>query len=394
MFDYRLLDDPKQVIPIAKSAFAFRKPEQGSIDEWLATSIRHEREIYGVYEDDRLLSAFMLYEFQMRLRNSVIPMGGIGLLCSRLDARGKGTVRCMLGNALATMKEKGHVVSVLDPFEESFYRNYGWEKFSRRQIIELSPGIFCIPDDPGSEFVAIDLPFPDNESMTFYNDYAAKHYTLAQREQREWERRMKILAWSVDVAARGVVRFSKDDQVVGLMVYELTRKSGEYKSTFTVTLLAHENEVVLREMLRYLKRLSHQVSSVRLCLPLDIKLWPYFSDRPKQRTIRDEFMIRIVSMDALDGLSINVPNLSLGVDVDDRQAPWNQGIWELSIDSGILRVKRGKRADLCCGIGALSSVISGFSTIEAMISARRAEALATYQGQDFPKIVPFLADHF
>ena len=394
MYSYRLLDDPKQVSPIAKSAFAFRKPEQDSIDEWLAASIRHERKLYGVYEDDRLLSAFMLYEFQMRLRNSVIPMGGIGLLCSRLDARGKGTVRCILGNALATMKEKGHVVSVLDPFDESFYRNYGWAKFSRRQVVELSPGTFRIPDASNSGIAAKDLPFPDDESMAFYNNYAAKHYTLAQRGQREWERRMKILAWSVDVATRGVVRFSKGDQIVGLLEYELTRKAGEYKSTFTVTLLAHEEEAVLREMLRYLKGLSHQITSVRLSLPMDIDLWPYFSDHPKQCTVHDEFMIRIVSMDALDGLSINSPDLSLGIDVDDQQAPWNQGIWELSIDSGILRVKRGERADLRCGIGALSSVISGFSTIEAMISARRAEVLATYQGQDFPKAVPFLADHF
>ncbi len=394
MYSYRQLDDPSQVIPIAKSAFAFRQPEQGSVDEWLAASIRHERELYGVYEADQLLSAFMLYEFQMRLRNSVIPMGGIGMLCSRLDARGKGTVRCMLGNALVTMKEKGHVVSVLDPFDESFYRNYGWEKFSRRQIIELSPGIFCIPNNPDSEFAAIDLPFPDDESMAFYNAYAARHYTLAQRGQREWERRMKVFAWSVDVAARGVVRFSKADQVVGLMEYELTRKSGEYKSTFTVTLLAYEEEDVLREMLRYLKQLSHQVSSVRLSLPLDIELWPYFSDRPKQCMVRDEFMIRIVSMEALDGLAIDAPDMAIGIDVNDQQAPWNKGIWELSIDSRILRVKRGERTDLRCGIGVLSSVISGFSTIEEMIAVQHAKALATYQGQDFPKAVPFLADHF
>ncbi len=394
MYSYRQLDDPSQVIPIAQSAFAFRQPEQGSVDEWLAASIRHERELYGVYEADQLLSAFMLYEFQMRLRNSVTPMGGIGMLCSRLDARGKGTVRCMLGNALETMKEKGHVVSVLDPFDESFYRNYGWEKFSRRQIIKLSPGTFRIPDAADSGIVATDLPFPDDRSMAFYNDYAAKHYTLAQRQQREWERRMKIFAWSVDVAARGVVRFSKKDQVIGLMEYELTRKPEEYKSTFTVTLLAYEDVAVLREMLRYLKQLSHQISKVRLSLPLDIDLWPHLSDRPNQWTVRDEFMIRIVSMEALDGLAIDAQDMSIGIDVEDQQAPWNQGIWELSINSRILRVKRGERTDLRCGIGALSSVISGFSTIEEMVAVRYAEALATYQGQDFPKAVPFLADHF
>ena len=394
MHSYRTLDDPKQVLPIATAAFALRYPEQDAIDKWLASSLKHGRELYGVYEEDQLLSAFMLYEYQMRLRNSVLPMGGIGLLCSRMDARGQGAVRCMLRNSLETMRQRGHVVSVLDPFSESFYRNYGWEKFSRLQVVEFSPDLLSLPQDPNPEIMAVDLPFPDDESMAFYNTYAARHHTLAQRQEREWESRTQILSWNVDAAVRGVVRFSRDGQVIGLMGYDLTRKAEEYKSTFTANLLAYDEEDVLREMLRYLKRLSHQVATVRMNLPLDCELWPYLAHRPDKWTVRDVFMIRIVSLEALDGLSIDAPEMSLGIDVDDQQAPWNQGIWELSVDSGVLRVRRGERADLHCGIGVLSSVISGFSNFEEMISARKADPLNTYRGQDLPKTTTFLADYF
>jgi len=394
MYSYRKLDDPRQVLPIARSAFALRTPEQGSDEDWLDAAMKLERELYGVYDDDSLLSAFMLYDFDMRLRNSVVPMGGIGLLCSRLDARGKGSVRTMLAGALQTMKDSNHIVSVLDPFNESFYRKYGWEKFSRRQITELSPGILQLPETPDSDIVATDLTFPDDDAMAFYNDYAAKHYTLAQRSPQQWKQRMKIFAWSEDVATRGVVRFTQDDHIAGLMEYELSRKATEYRSTFTVTLLATETNTALHEMLRYLKRLSHQISTVRLSLPVDVDLWPYFSDRPKDCTVRDEFMIRIVSMEALDGLAIDAPNLSVVIDVSDPQADWNQGVWTLSIDSGLLRVHRGGHPDLHCGIGALSSVLSGFSSFEEMIAAKLVEPLAAYLGQDFPKTIPFLADHF
>ncbi len=185
MFTYRQLDDPKQILPIATSAFAIRRPEQGAIDLWLAQSIEHGRELYGVYQEDQLLAGFMLYDFQMRLRNSVVPMGGIGLLCSRLDARGKGAVRCMLNNSLATMKQKGQIVSVLDPFDETFYRRYGWEKFSQFRILDTSPGNLRIPEDEHAAISIADLPFPDQASMAFYNTYAATHYTLAQRGHRE-----------------------------------------------------------------------------------------------------------------------------------------------------------------------------------------------------------------
>lgn len=394
MYSYRELDNPRQVLPIARSAFALRHSEQGSVEEWLSSAIEHERKLYGVYDGDTLLSAFMLYDFDMRLRSSVVAMGGIGLLCSRLDARGKGTVRTMLANALRTMKERGHIVSVLDPFDESFYRNYGWEKFSRRQTVELTPGTLCVPESSDSNFVSTDLSYPDEESMAFYNDYASKHYTLAQRSQQQWASRMKVLAWNTDVAARGVVRFSQDEDIVGLMEYELSRKTHEYRSIFTVNLLAPSNESALHEMLRYLKRLSHQISMIRLNLPLDTEFWPYFSDRPKKCSVSDEFMIRIVSMEALNGLSMEMPDLCVTVDVADPQASWNHGVWMLTIDSGVLRVERGTQANVRCGIGALSSVIAGFSTFNEMFQAKRAEALNTYRGQDFPKTVPYLADHF
>ncbi len=127
---------------------------------------------------------------------------------------------------------------------------------------------------------------------------------------------------------------------------------------------------------------------------MDVDLWPYFSDRPKDCTVRDEFMIRIVSMEALDGLAIDAPNLSVVVDLSDPQAAWNQGVWTLSVDSGLLRVHREGHPDLRCGVGALSSILSGFSTFEEMIAAGLVEPLAAYLGQDFPKTSPFLADHF
>jgi len=394
MYSYRKLDDPRQVLPIAKSAFAFRQAEHGCAEDWLNASLKLKRELYGVYGGDTLLSAFMLYDFDMRLRNSVVPMGGIGLLCSRLDARSQGSVRAMLAGALQTMKDGSHIVSVLDPFNESFYRKYGWEKFSRRQNIELAPGNLSIPESSDSSILATDLPFPDDDSMNFYNNYAAQHYTLAQRSPQQWNQRLKIFAWSEDVAARGVVRFSQDEHIVGLMEYELMRKAADYHSSFIVTLMATEDAAAFREMLRYIKRLAHQVSTIRLSLPLNITLWPYLSDRPKQRTVRDEFMIRIVNMASLDGLAMEMPDVCVAVDVADGQASWNEGAWLLQVDSGILRVKRGEQADLRCGIGALSSVLSGFSTFEEMISANLADPLETYDGQDFPKTTPFLADHF
>jgi len=394
VFEYRAVTDVEAVAELAKSAFVVRRPDHPALAEWLARSIEHGRELFGVFDGAKLLSVYMLYDFRMRLRSSVVPMGGIGLLCSRLDARGKGAVRTMLREALGTMRDRGHVVSALDPFDQSFYRKYGWEMFERLQRVEIPPRLLRVPTDEEAEHEAVDLLAADEASRAFYNDFARRYRTLVQRGEREWEERTRILSWSANTAARGVVRVSRGGDVVGLMGYDLVGKAGDWHPTFHVTLFLHEDEPAKRAMLRYLERLSHQVKTIRFDLPVDEDLWPYLSDRPAKREVRDQFMIRIVSMEKFDGLGIDADDLSIAIEVADGQAPWNAGTWRWTIEDGVLHVERSDRADLRCGIGPLSSVLSGFTDFSAMIAAGWAESLPSYAGQDLPKVATFLADYF
>ncbi len=395
MFEYRKVDDLESVAELAKSAFVIRRPDHSAAVEWLEWSVKHGQRLYGVYDGTRLVAVFMLYDFRMRLRDSVVPMGGIGLLCSRLDARGKGAVRFMLERSLETMREAGHVVSVLNPFDQSFYRKYGWEMFARLQRVEISPGLIRgVPDDGEVEHETIDLSRPDGASLAFYNDFARRHHTLVQRGKAEWEQRLRIFSRNSNTAARGVVRVSRDGEVVGLIGYDLSGKAGDWHPTFTVTLFVHEDEPAKRAMLRYLKALSHQVKTIRFDLPVDEDLWPYLSDRPGKREIRDQFMIRIVSVDALDGLEVDAGDLSVAVEIADGQAPWNAGTWRWTVEDGVLSVEPTDRADLRCGIGPLSSVLSGFADLSEMIAVGRIEPLPSYAGQDLPRATAFLADYF
>jgi len=206
--------------------------------------------------------------------------------------------------------------------------------------------------------------------------------------------RTRLLPWNLNTAARGVVRVSRAGRVVGLIGYDLRRKDDEWNATFVVNLFVHDDEAAKREMLRYLARLGHQVKTLIIELPVDADLWPYLKDRPGKREIRDFFMIRIVSMEALDGLAIDAKDTSLAIEVSDEQAPWNAGRWQLTIENGTLHVEPTDRADVRCGIGALSSAISGFTDLSELIASERAEPLPSYDGQDLPRVTTFLADYF
>lgn len=379
---------------MVRSAFAVRGSQHEGLERWVRRAKDEpERTIHGIFDGDRILATYTLYDFEMRFRESVLSMGGIGLLCSRLDARGKGSVREMLVGALGTMRDRGHVVSVLSPFNKAFYRKYGWEDFERFQRIDVSPGFLEIPGAKGGYQVE-DLPFPDRETVDYYNEYAATHYTLVLRGDAEWRRRTDIPAWATETATRGVIRIRKDTRVVGLIGYELVRKLGEEEPTFVANLFLTEDEPARQAGLRFLKSLSHQVKAIRFELPVDVSLWPYLNDAPGSHSIHDLFMIRVVSMKDLDGLRIACGDLSLSVDVEDRQAPWNARVWRLEVRDGVLRVSEGDRPDLRCGVGTLSSILSGYTDFASMIAVGRCEALASYEGQDLPRTVTFLADYF
>lgn len=264
----------------------------------------------------------------------------------------------------------------------------------RLRRIEISPGLIQVPDEEEIEHEAVDLPDADEASRAFYNSFARWHHTLVQRGEGEWAQRTRILSWSTNTVARGVVRVSRAGDVVGLMGYDLSGKADDWPPTFTVTLFIHEDEPAKRAMLRYLKRLSQQVRTIRFDLPVDEDIWPYLSDCPGKREIRDQFTIRIVSMEGLDGLAVDADDLSVAIEVADEQAPWNAGTWRWTVEDGVLRVEPSERADLRCGIGLLSSVLSGFSDFSGMIAARQVEPLPSYAGQDLPKATTSLADYF
>jgi len=394
MLEYRAVEDLQEVLPVAQSAFMVRYPDRPAVSEWLSHACSHGSKLYGVYEQDALLALYILHNYEMRFRSSVLPMGGIGLLCSRLDARGKGAVRFMLRHALETLRDNGQVISVLDPFSVSFYRKYGWELFERTRVMEFSPGLINVPEDADNGFTIEDQAMPDAAAKAFYNTYARAHHTLVQRGEAEWIDRTALRAWFPNAAARGVVKFSQANEVVGLLGYNLVCKPGEYEGTYEVNLMACTEEPVRRAMLRFVSRLSHQVKSVKVDLPVDQDLWPYLSNRPAKNEIRDGFMVRIVTMEGLNGLRIAAPDTALCIEVEDAQAPANAGVWQLRVAKGCLTVAPGESPELRCGIGVLSSVLSGFTTFQEMLAAGKAEALSTYTGADLPKAPTFLADYF
>jgi predicted acetyltransferase len=396
MFTFRPLvpADLDQLMVLARFAFSLRQPEQEGIDRLLRERFDEETSHpFGVFDGGSLIAACTVFDYRMHLRGGVVPMGGVGSVCSRSDRRGEGGVRFLLSHAVAAMHDAGHAISLLGPFNEGFYRKYGWELFDAIRRVKIAPSILSVDVRRGDLEIA-DRPYPDEAAQVFYNTYAATHYSFVQRGSTEWKRRTRLSTSYPDVAARGVVQFSRGERVVGLIGYDLCRRPDSDDSNLRANLFIYDSPPVKREMLAYLKRLSHQVRRIELLLPTDELLWPYLDDSPEQETVEHQFMARLVGIQALDGLALEAEDLSLCVEVTDPQAPWNAGPFTLTVADGRLSVARGGSPTLRSPIGPLSSVIAGRTRFKEMIAAGRIEALAGYSGEDLPKAVTLLVDYF
>ncbi|AKI97516.1 GNAT family N-acetyltransferase [Kosmotoga pacifica] len=391
MYEYRRSEDINTFMEIASFSFAVKKSRHELLRKYISEVLASGAELYTVHDGELMVAGYILYPFKMKLRDSMVTMGGIGLVCSRADFRGKGTIRFMLENAVKTMYEEGIQVSVLYPFNVGFYRKYGWEVFFKTKRIVIHPGIIDAKPDPLVDYCY--LPFPDNEVKDFYNEIAKRHYNLAFRNDYQWRRH--LMTYFSDEASCGVVKFKHNGKTTGMLTQFLSRSDTGYESSLTVKDFFYTDRETKDTMLAYLKSLSHQIKDITLVVPENFELWPYLNDRPKEEKLETSGMIRIINLKSLNGLGVDFELPTLKIKVRDRFLKENSGTFALSADGKKLMIQKTEvEPELECDIASLSVVLSGLSSFAELIEAGQVKVLDNYKLQDIPKSVTFHSEPF
>ncbi|OAA30748.1 hypothetical protein AT15_10015 [Kosmotoga arenicorallina S304] len=391
MFEYQKNEDIGTFSEIANFSFAVKHSRHELLRKYIAEALSSGAELYTVKECSLIVAGYVLYPFNMRLRNSVVKMGGIGLVCSRPDFRGKGAIRFMLQNAVKTMREKDMLVSVLYPFNVGFYRKYGWELFFKTKKLVLSPNVI---DAEKSSSVSYNfMTFPDSELKSFYNHIAQTQYNLAIRNDHQWRRHLKL--FFNDEASTGVVKFSRNGRVTGMLTQYLNRSEKGFDSLLTVKDFYYSDQETKLTMLYYLKSLSHQVKEITFYAPEDFELWPYLTDRPIEEKLETSGMIRILDLKSLSGLNVDFQLPAVKVKVIDNLIEENNGIFEFYTEGGKLKIRKTTdEPELECDISTVSFVLSGFSSLSESIRIGKAKELKKVTQVEIPKDVTFHPELF
>lgn len=390
MFKFREIEDIVEFSEIASFSFSIPSKDRDTLLKELSNHQKNEEKLFGVFEDKKLISGLVLFDYNMKLRENMVKMGGIGFVCSRNDSRGKKSIKFLLEKTVEYMKENDYIVSALYPFSLEFYRKYGWEMFQNSKIFKISTGDIVkskLNDDYGYEEVRIIT----DDIQKFYNNYAAQNHNFCLKSQKSWDNFMTF-QWKT-LISRGVIKFTHRDEIKGLILYSYY-EGDDNKPVYNIYNFIYEDINAKKLMFNYLAGLSKQISEVQVFLPNDFVLWPHVNERYKTKEGLVSPMIRVIDIDKLNGLKTNGPDMNVNIEIEDKQAPWNNGIYNLKVIDGEIQITGAEEADITMNIGTFSSIISGFTNIEEMLDSGKATIIDNYNGTDLVKYNTFLNEFF
>ncbi len=304
----------------------------------------------------------------------------------------------MLTQLFAEMHAKGHIVSTLYPFRESFYERLGYASVPRTRFVTFNPTPLAPLVRMQKSGYVTQLPMSEAWETWRHQLEAMQHtrhgFALSDTSY-DVQRRDNNTAW---------VAFSHndDDEITGSMTFKITG----YGKRLQVKYFYPSTTAARYILLGWIGRHTDQVSEISVEIaPGDIAdLW--FQDLRAQTSTINEYpwpgpMGRIISVTGLTGIDAgdgnDHHNNEIAINVVDNLAPWNSGVHTFAAHAGKLTVTPGGEADTTLTIQALSALV--FTGHDPAAFVYRGWGDPDRQSQEklralFPPVIPFLHEEF
>lgn len=317
--------------------FAFRKsPEETNPDELREKYLPYyaERHTLVLFEGDQPMATASGLPMTQALRGKVYPMGGIGAVAAHPLGRRKGYARQVVTALYAEMRAAHQPISTLYPFRESFYGRLGYIQFPQVRTTEFATaGLASLlkQDLPGEiEFVPI---------KEGYDAYRAFLESL-QPEVHGMALRPPLMATQLrDQNKHWLAVARLDGEVRGVMLYQITG----FREELRVAAFYARDAAARYLLLLWIARHIDQTKRVWINLPPDQHLETWLYDLEVQIHTRKEMpapMGRIIDAAHLGGMI--APAGSAGAEftvrLSDPYCPWNNGIFRIEADDGLICV--------------------------------------------------------
>ena len=262
---------------------------------------------------------------------NAVPMGAVASLSVLPHARGRGVASGLLTAAVEGMHAEGIAVSALYASAPGLYRSRGWEQVGRRQRVVLP--VAALPrcrEGRARPATKVDLP----GVLAAYRRVASTVDGMVDRSSPWYDTTELLDADIADVVTgrSGVTGYLLADRPDGnqLAVHDLVAGDGT-AARVLLDLIASWSGVLKTVSLQVLDPMVHD-----LLLAL-----PY-----RHRVRTNPWMLRVIDLPAAVAAR-GWPNAALSrcyavdLEVDDKDAPWQHGRFQLVCDDGTVRCEPG-----------------------------------------------------
>ncbi len=350
---------------------------------------------WGLFEEGKLRAGLGINSYTVHWGlDKTLAMGGIGGVATFVDARGKGFVEQLVRRSLEAMRDSGQTISSLFPFAWGFYRKLGWDWVGERHQMKLPlQEIKAHPE--GAKVVCLTGIEARPRLEAGYATFAKRYQGVFTTESHHWHGKLG----------------HHDNRTTYVYLYEPTGEyfcwrydaHGDDGQCHDFVVFTPEGHAALLSILHYL---GTQCKMARVNVPVDQPLWSYVYHWDLHTEARPVCMGRVVDFAAaLKQMSLppDIPNGSVTLHLTDNQAPWNAGVWNITVEDGNLEcsalIGGTADADIATDIQTISQAFWGTPSLNQLRrNAGRVQVQDEAAFQWFCKILPgasvFMLDDF
>lgn len=365
-----------EAIGLSEYAFQYKVPEE---DQSKRFETLNKHQIFGVIDNDQLKAKLHLLTLETFLGNRKMKMGGIAGVATFPEYRRKGYVKELLKDCLVKMKDQGMTVSMLHPFDVSFYRKFGYELFNNRLTSKLKQSDLVMFKDVVGNVRRYTLKTLHLEELKqVYEQYAETFSGMLVRDEKWWE--------DVIEDQNVGVYYNSSNQPAGYMLYEVKDDKMKVEEFVAVTSEARKglwNFICQHDsMITNLELITHEREPLLFALQ-------------KQKTVKREvspyFMVRIVDAEVFLKEYEFATNEEIKLQIIDTYAPWNEKTFSVSNQS--VSAVEESNDSIKLSINALSTILFGHQRPTELFQA------GLISGDEekvnlFEKMVPTRQAHF
>lgn len=321
----------------------------------------------GVFDDNgKICSSVYLIPYEIRFNENTVKMGGIGGVATLPEERNKGYIKELFKYCFTEMFKNDQIFSVLYPFSNVYYRQFGYEWCIKNQNIEIPLSAFSHFNKQGEVKL-----YSNNEDKDIikkiYAEFIENKNLSVVRNEKQWDKHLNKDPYKTRQYT--YIYFDNSGKPMGYIIFEIT---GSTELNIKVVELVWLDYAALMGIFGFIKYFHPQHKLFICSVPEFINIHLLF---PEPYDIKSELLIsgmaRIVNLQkVLKLMCFPKEKGQLVIKVRDTYIESNNGTFLLTWDSrGIEVVKEKCVPDLDCTIEVLTQMIIGCAKLEDFIGS-------------------------